>query len=186
MKESNIVVLVVDDYEPWRRFVCSSLKRQLKSPVMSEATDGAEAVQKTLQIQPDLVVLDIGLPKLNGIEVARQICEVTSQPKILFLSENRSLDVVREGLNIGGSGYVVKSNAAGELWPAVQAVLRGELYLSPCLTGYEDLQLTTREFANHNEDLLTSSVEQSRDHATSDQQGYARSPAVSRLSRLLR
>ena len=133
MKKNSLCVLVADDYEPWRRFVCTSLKEHLSPSVLVEAADGAEAVKRAQDDQPDLIVLDIGLPKLNGIEAARAIMECSSQSRILFLSEERSLEVVKEGLRLGARGYLVKSSAAADLWPAVQAVLRGEVYLSPSL-----------------------------------------------------
>jgi CheY-like chemotaxis protein len=89
-----------------------------------------EAVQKAQELQPDLIVLDIGLPTLNGIEAARQIRTQAPQSRILFLSENPSWDIAKEALRSGGSGYVIKSNAAGELLPAVEAVLQGKPFLS--------------------------------------------------------
>jgi len=98
--------------------------------IIGEVSDGLEAVQKAQELQPDLIVLDIGLPTLNGIEAAKQIRTQAPQSKILFLSENRSWDIAREALRSGGSGYVIKSNAASELLPAVEAVLRGKPFLS--------------------------------------------------------
>jgi DNA-binding NarL/FixJ family response regulator len=92
--------------------------------------DGLEAVQQAQQLQPDLIILDIGLPKLNGIEAARRIREVSSKSKILFVSENRSVDVAQESLKNGAGGYVLKSGAAGELLPAVRVVLEGRRFIS--------------------------------------------------------
>ena len=85
-----IRVLVVDDYEPWRRFHCSMLKKHLEFQVIGEVSDGLEAVQQAQQLQPDLILLDIGLPSLNGIEAARQIIELLPASKILFITENRT------------------------------------------------------------------------------------------------
>jgi len=89
-KTGPIRVLVVDDHEPWRRFVTTSLQSDGNFVVLGEASDGLEAVQMVKQLQPDLVLLDIGLPRLNGIEAARQIAQLSPQSKILFVSENRS------------------------------------------------------------------------------------------------
>jgi DNA-binding NarL/FixJ family response regulator len=130
---STIRVLVVDDYEPWRRFVSSTLRKQPNLEVIGEASDGPEGVQKAQELQPDLIVLDIGLPTLNGIEVARRIRECAPQSKILFASENRSLDIVKEALCTGASGYVVKSDAARELLPAMDTVLQGKQFVSASL-----------------------------------------------------
>jgi len=88
-----------------------------------------EAVRKAEELQPDLILLDIGLPKLNGIEAARQIEKLCPRSRILFLSEQSSTDVVQEALNTGGYGYVVKSDAGTELLSAVDAVVRGEQFV---------------------------------------------------------
>jgi CheY-like chemotaxis protein len=128
---------VVDDYEPWRRFVSTTLQKQPELQIIGEAVDGLEAVQKAEELQPDLIVLDIGLPTLNGIEVARQMRQVSPTSKILFVSENRSADIIKEALSTGAGGYVVKSDAAGELLPAVDTVLKGKRFLSASLTGHD-------------------------------------------------
>src|SRR5262249_250545 len=86
-------ILAVDDSEAWRRFASSTLQKQPGYQVAGEASDGLEAIRKAQQLQPDLIILDIGLPTLNGIETARQIRRVTSASRILFMSENRSLDI---------------------------------------------------------------------------------------------
>jgi DNA-binding NarL/FixJ family response regulator len=126
---------VVDDYERWRQFVCSTLQINPTYQVISELSDGFEAVQRAHELQPDLIVLDIGLPILNGIEAARRIRIQASEAKILFLSENRSLDVAEEALRSGGSGYVLKSEAAGELLLAIEAVLQGKCFVSASLVA---------------------------------------------------
>jgi DNA-binding NarL/FixJ family response regulator len=128
-------VLLVDDFVPWRRFASATLQRRPELQVIGEAFDGLEAVQKAQALQPDLVLLDIGLPKLNGIEAARRIREVSSASKILFVSENRSVDIAEEALSTGANGYVVKSDAARELIPAVNAVLCGKHFVSASLSG---------------------------------------------------
>ena len=120
----------MDDYEPWRRYLCSTLEEQLKLHVVGEAADGRAGLRKAQELQPDLIVLDIGLPELNGIETARRVRQLSPQSKILFVSENRSRDVVEEALRTGAGGYVVKSDAESELVPAVQAVLGGERFVS--------------------------------------------------------
>jgi DNA-binding NarL/FixJ family response regulator len=99
---SSTRVLVVDDYEPWRRFISSMLQQYPELQLIGEASDGLEAVLKTQALQPDLVLLDIGLPKLNGIEAARQIRQLSAQPKILFVSQNHSADIANLTLQLGG------------------------------------------------------------------------------------
>jgi len=124
-------ILIVDDYEPWRRFVSATLQKQPNFQIIGGAADGLEAVQKAQQLHPDLIVLDIGLPALNGIEAARQMRDLSPNSKILFTSENRSWDIAEEALRTGAGGYVVKSDAAGELLPGVEAVLRGSALSVP-------------------------------------------------------
>lgn len=135
MEKPTFRVLVVDDYEPWRSFVRVTLEANRIYEIVSEVSDGLEAVQKSQELQPDLIVLDIGLPTLNGIEAARQIRTLTPAAKILFLSENRSVDIAEEALRSGGSGYVLKSDAATELSLAVDAILQGKRFVSANLTG---------------------------------------------------
>jgi DNA-binding NarL/FixJ family response regulator len=134
--ESPIRVLIVDDYEPWRRYFSTALQKQPELQVIGQVSDGLEAVQQAQQLQPDLILLDIGLPTLNGIEAARRIREVSPTSKILFVSENRSPDIAEEALGTGASGYVVKSDAGSELLPAVKAVLEGKRFISASLAGH--------------------------------------------------
>ena len=121
MDESSIRVLVVDDYEPWRRFASTTLLKQPELQVIGEVSDGLEAVQKAKELQPDLILLDVGLPTLNGIEAARRIRKVSPGSKILFASENRSADIAEEALSTGaGGGRTGSVGAAAPPNPAVQ------------------------------------------------------------------
>ena len=131
-------VLVVDDFDPWRRFASTALQRQPDMQIVGEASDGPVAVQKAQQLQPDLILLDIGLPGLNGIQASRRIRELSPKSKILFVTENHSPETAREAVRAGAHGYVVKSSAGSELLPAIRAVLRGEFFASACLglTGH--------------------------------------------------
>ena len=103
-KKRSIRVLVVDDYAPFRHFVRSALQKLSQLQVIGEASDGMEAVQKAQELGPDLILLDIGLPTLNGIEAARRIREVSPTSKILFVSENRSRVLTEEALRSGADG----------------------------------------------------------------------------------
>jgi DNA-binding NarL/FixJ family response regulator len=98
--------------------------------------DGLEAVQQAQELQPDLILLDIGLPTLHGIEAARRIREVSPASKILFVSENRSADIAEEALSTGACGYVIKSDAERELLPAIEAILAGKRFVSASLAGH--------------------------------------------------
>ena len=127
-------VLIVDDSLLFRRFVHSILGQRQDVQVVGEASDGLEAVQKVQELSPDLILLDVGLPKLNGIEAARQIREIAPQSKILFVSAMGDSQLAAEALQTSGSGYVVKALAGCELLSAVDAVLRGEVFVSSGLT----------------------------------------------------
>lgn len=132
MDKSPIRILLVDDYEPWRRHFSTTLRSGRGLQVIGEASDGQEAVRKAEELQPDLILLDIGLPALNGIEAARRIREVSPASKIIFVSENRSADIAEEALSTGANAYVVKSDAS-ELLPAVKEVLEGRRFVSRSL-----------------------------------------------------
>jgi len=135
MRRPIVRVLIVDDYEPWRRFTRLALLAYDKLQVIGEVSDGLEAVEKARQLQPDLILLDIGLPRLNGMDAARRIRAVSPTSKILFVSKNRAWDLAEEGLRLGASGYVVKSGAASELVAAIWEVLEGRQFVSPSLSG---------------------------------------------------
>jgi DNA-binding NarL/FixJ family response regulator len=125
---ASIRVLVVDDFEPWRRSVCSMLKGQAESKVVAEATDGWEAIQKAQTLRPGLILLDLGLPNLNGMDAAKRIREVVPGARIILLTSSNDKDVVRAALSTGAQGYVLKIDASTELLPAVAAVLGGNVF----------------------------------------------------------
>lgn len=128
--ESEPQILVVDDYEPWRQFVCSTLRKQSRLWKIVQSSDGLDAVKKAQELQPDLILLDVGLPNLNGIEVARQLSVISPNSKILFLSENLDADIAAEALGTGAKGYIVKRDAQNELLAAVQTVITGKRFVS--------------------------------------------------------
>ena len=133
MTGSAIRVLVADDYEPLRRFATSTLEKLPQLKLVGEASDGLEALGKAQELQAELILLDINLPKLNGFEVARRVLEHVPQLKIIFFSEDRSFDVAEDALRLGVYGYIVKSDAGRELIPALEAVLREKQYVSSSL-----------------------------------------------------
>jgi CheY-like chemotaxis protein len=127
---ARVNVLVAEDFEPFRRFVTSTLAGLRDLQVIGEVSDGLAAVQKAVELQPDLILLDIGLPILNGFEVARQICKLVPASRIIFLSQESSGEVMQEALSIGAWGYVVKTRAGTELLAAVEAVISGKRFVS--------------------------------------------------------
>lgn len=136
MIKSLVSVLVVDDYEPLQRFIASTLAQNPELQIIGEISDGLEAVHRAGETQPNLILLDIGLPTLNGIETARRIRELSPASKILFFSENRSRDVIEEALRTGAVGYVAKSDAGRELLAAIEVVLQGEQFVSSSLSDH--------------------------------------------------
>ena len=133
---SSVRVLVVEDFEPFRRFIASTLRTRPDLEIIREVWDGFEAIQRAQELRPNLIVLDIGIPKLNGIEAARQIRKLSPESKILFLSQESSADAVQEALGLGALGYVVKVHAGSELLPAVEAVLQGNQFVGSGLSGH--------------------------------------------------
>lgn len=127
---SGVRVLVVEDFVPFRIIICSILQAMSNLQVVGEVSDGSEAVRKAVELRPDLILLDIGLPELNGIEAARQIRELVPACKIIFLSQEFSPDVVEEAFSLGARGYVTKVNAGSELLAAVESVVSGQQFVS--------------------------------------------------------
>jgi DNA-binding NarL/FixJ family response regulator len=125
-------VLVVEDYEPFRHFVCSMLKKNGVAEVF-EARDGEEGVEAARRCKPELVLLDIGLPKLDGIAVARGIQKLSARSTILFVSQESSPEVIAEAFRVGASGYLAKTDAGRDLVSAIRASMRGEQFVSPRL-----------------------------------------------------
>jgi DNA-binding NarL/FixJ family response regulator len=125
-------ILVVDDFPFWRQFISRMLQERPDFQVIGEASDGLEAIHKSAELQPDLILLDIGLPKLNGIQAARKICAVAPGSTILFVSENQSPTAMQEAMHVceHARGYIVKSNIAYDLFPALEAVMQGKQSLA--------------------------------------------------------
>ena len=117
-------ILLVDDFKPWRLATCRILGAIPDVQIVGEASDGVEAIGKAATLRPDVVLLDIGLPLLNGLEAARQIRQVSPQSKIIFLTGQDDEDLRSAALATGAEGYIVKSRAAAELQLSLEAVVR--------------------------------------------------------------
>ena len=126
----SIRVLVVEDFAPFRQLICKTLANRPHLQVIGEVSDGLEAVQRALELKPDLILLVIGLPSLGGIEAARQIRKLSPGSKIIFLSQESSPDVVQEAVSLDTCSYVLKTKAGSDLFAAVDAVLDGVRFVS--------------------------------------------------------
>jgi DNA-binding NarL/FixJ family response regulator len=125
-----IRVLVVEDFVPFQDFICSTLMKRPNLQVIGKVSDGQAAVERAEKLKPDFILLDIGLPTLNGIAAARQIRKVAPEAKIIFVTQESSPDVAQEALSSGARGYVLKTRAGTDLLAAVGAVLEGRQFVS--------------------------------------------------------
>jgi CheY-like chemotaxis protein len=124
-----IRILLVEDHEGFREFVCLLLTERIEFQVIGQASNGLEGIQKAQEMQPDLILLDIGLPKINGIAAAEQIRKLAPKSKILFLSQHADREVINAALSAGGSGYVIKSDAGDQLLEAIKTVIQGRQFV---------------------------------------------------------
>ena len=121
-------ILIVDDYEPWRRYVRSILETDADLVILGESADGLDAIKQSEELQPGLILLDIQLPSMNGLEVARQIGVVSPESKVVFVSSSQSIEVMREALKFG-AGFVMKTDAENDLLAIVQAICRNQPFV---------------------------------------------------------
>jgi two-component system, NarL family, response regulator NreC len=135
---SVVRILIVDDLLPWQHLVRRILEPQANFKIIDTANDGLEAVQKTTQFQPDVVLIDIGLPGISGFEAARQIRLLSPASRILFVTEWRGPDFIQAGFEAGGLGYVLKSDVNSDLLAGIRAILRGQQFVSQSLKGEID------------------------------------------------
>ena len=130
MQPEGARVLIVDDHHQWRRYVVLALRVKPKYEIVGEAENGMTAIEKAKEHRPDLVILDMGLPDLSGIEVARQISLLLPKSKIVFLTMHYSQDIIAAALSTGAYGYVLKCMAASDLLPAIEAAVAGNRFVS--------------------------------------------------------
>ncbi len=128
-----IRVLLVDDHEVARRGIRSVLSSDSNLEVISEAADGEEAVKQAEELHPAVVLLDITLPGISGIQVARRLRVSSPDSRIIFLSQHDSIQIAKDALSVGAHGYVVKSDAGRDLLAAIQAVYEGRIFVSRTL-----------------------------------------------------
>lgn len=143
-----LTVFVVEDFAPFRQLLCRILRTMPEIGSITEIDNGLDAVEKARELEPDLILLDIGLPGLHGIEVARRIKVFSPRCKLLFVSQESEVDIMRAALGAGGSGYLVKADAAGELIAAFDAILAGKQYVSSRFTGHNIIGTTSENLTD--------------------------------------
>lgn len=126
--------LIVENSEEYRRFLLLMLQEKTPCRVISEAADGLAAVRQAEELQPDLILLDLGLPGLNGIDAARRIRKLAPNSRILFITQEDSVEIVQVALRIGAYGYLLKSDGM-ELPMAIETVMQGAQFVSSRLKG---------------------------------------------------
>lgn len=134
-RQTPIRCLLVDDHVIMREGLRSLLQRESGFEVIGDAGDGLQAIKLARQLAPDVVVMDVSMPDLNGIEATRRICATPAPPKILCLSMHAERGLVTAMLQAGASGYLLKSGAARELVEALRVVMSGNTYLSPTIAA---------------------------------------------------
>jgi len=130
----NIRVLLADDHTIVRKGLCALLEEETDISVIGEAEDGREAVEKALTLEPDVVVMDIGMPSLNGLEAVKAIKKGRPEMKVLILTMHENEEYITEALRSGVSGYLLKKSAPRDLITAIQLAYKGESFLSPAIS----------------------------------------------------
>ena len=127
---SIVRILVVDDFKQWRDFVRVCFEKRPDVHILGFASDGLEAIQKARDLQPDVILMDISLPELNGIQAAARIRQLVPKTKILFLTGQADPETVRDAFRVGGDGYILKWDASEELIVGMETVLLGKRFTS--------------------------------------------------------
>lgn len=153
-QNSKVKVLLVDDHAILRKGVGMVVNAQGDMEVAAEAASGEEALREAQRVQPDVVVMDVSMPGLNGIEATRRLLEILPRARVIGLSMYKDAVYVRELLRAGASGYLVKDCDDAELLLAIRAAARGEAYLSPAVTAA--VLTDYRKNVSNPVDLLTS------------------------------
>ena len=150
-------ILIADDHELVRRGIRGLLRAQSGWKIVGEVKNGREAVEKARKLKPDVIILDIGMPNLDGLEAARQIREEDPNTEILVLTMHESNQMVRRVLEAGARGYVLKSDLAGHLVKAVKTVSKGKVYLTPKVS-----EIVLKEFVNRGKEARPRESSQAR------------------------
>jgi DNA-binding NarL/FixJ family response regulator len=132
-------ILIVEDFMPWWHLVQEMLKSETDLKIIATAANASEAVQKVVDLQPDIILMDLDLLEANGFEATRQICVLSPASKILFVSERRGSDFVEAAFQAGGLGYVLKSDLYCDLLTGIRVILRGQQFVSRGLIDWREV-----------------------------------------------
>jgi DNA-binding NarL/FixJ family response regulator len=131
-----IRILVADDFEPWRAWLRTIVSPRDQFHIVGEVTNGLDAVLKAHELRPELILLDINLPSLDGLEVSRRVLRTAPETKIIYVTTNTDPELVEVAMSNGVLGYVLKNEAANDLLRAIQSALRGDKFISSQLRHY--------------------------------------------------
>lgn len=135
MSNKAVTIVIADDHAIVRQGLKKIFKEEMGIRVIGEAKDGRDAVNKVQELTPDIVIMDIAMPELNGIEATRQIKQAGSGTKIIILSMHDHSRYIRELLGLGVSGYLLKNAASRDIVKAVNSAIKGDTYLSPSISS---------------------------------------------------
>ena len=133
---NKIKIIIADDHPMMRSGVKSVLLKDQQIEILAEANDGKEAYDFILKFNPDVALIDVEMPKMNGLEIARQINSEKINTKIIFLTMYKDEDMFNEAMDAGAFGYVLKENAVEDVLESVKIVSEGKHYISPMISGY--------------------------------------------------
>lgn len=136
MSQENLKIVVADDHPLLLAGVVSVLQKEIKDVIIHEATNGAEALQKVIEVEPDITILDIEMPFLNGVEVAQKIIAAHLHTKIIFLTLHKERSLFNEIKDMGIDGYILKEFSTDEITQCINAVLKGDKYYSKKIEGF--------------------------------------------------
>jgi two-component system, NarL family, response regulator NreC len=155
---NKLRILVADDHEVVRAGIRSILQNEPDCEICAEAITGRQAITLALHLKPDVIVMDIMMPELDGMEAARHILKAIPDARLLFLSMHESEESVRDILDIGAQGYILKSDASHELAMAVRALSRGETFFTPHVAQIALHTYLNKRPANHSEDAADATL----------------------------
>ena len=134
MNEKAITIVLADDHTIVRQGLAKLIEGEPNIQVVGEAENGRQAVTKVEALQPDIVIMDIGMPLLNGIEATRQIKKIAPRTRVIILSMHAHDRYISELISLGASGYLLKDSTGGEIIKAISAAIKGDTYLSPSIS----------------------------------------------------